>query len=469
MQLYRGEITMCKRILSLAILLMLLASCLPALAAGKPEVVTQPEPQIVIEGGSCVFTAAAKNDTGITWRLQSPDGSEDFPMTDAPQRFKGLKVSGKNSDKLTLSNIPGEMDGWLVYCRYANKGGKVDTDMVPLFVTDRNGNRINGGNTAAPTATPAPPSSEDNTNFAVTDGEKILRTIGCVIQFVDGDGNAKGDAFTELNFGEVYYNTLTRKNVTDGSVDVRITADVPMGKKVAYWIINGAKYTFNTEVKSFTLRELPYGMTIEAVFSSESAQTLPTAEAIQQQRTGEELLVQVKSARMSHVDANHKASGGTFTEFDFTDDFVNNATGETEQGGRVTVRVAASIPDGKVVTYWRFNGARLNFNSDVTSFVVEDLAQSMLYQPVFYTMTTPTPEYTIQCKNCTFSGGGYSGATSGTVPYGTKITITPSRTSSSGYWTGSYSAGTYSDTISAKPVTWTVKSNCSFSWHPEIN
>ena len=81
---------MCKRILSLAILLMLLASCIPALAAGKPEVVTQPEPQIVIEGGSCVFTAAAKNDTGITWRLQSPDGSEDFPMTDAPQHFKGL-------------------------------------------------------------------------------------------------------------------------------------------------------------------------------------------------------------------------------------------------------------------------------------------------------------------------------------------------------------------------------------------
>ena len=172
---------------------------------------------------------------------------------------------------------------------------------------------------------------------------------------------------------------------------------------------------------------------------------------------------------MSHVNDKNKASGGSFTEFDFTDDFTNNATGETEQGGRVTVRVAASIPEGKLVTYWRFNGARLNFNSDVTSFVVENLAESMLYQPVFYTKTTPVPEYTINCTSCTFSGGGYSNAKSGTVPYGTKITITPIGGSYTGYWTGSYNAGNYSDGVSAKPITWTVKNNCSFYWHAEIN
>ena len=90
---------MCKRIISLLTLLFLLATSLTvAHAASRPTVVTQPEPQIVIEGGSCTFTAAGKGHTGITWRIQSPDGSEDFPFTDAPAHFKGLKVSGKNSN-----------------------------------------------------------------------------------------------------------------------------------------------------------------------------------------------------------------------------------------------------------------------------------------------------------------------------------------------------------------------------------
>lgn len=356
------------------------------------------------------------------------------------------------------------MDGWLVYCCYSNKTGKTNTDMVPLFVTDRSGNRINS-NATAPAATPAPPADDEEVTFELAEGEKILRAIGCVIHFVDKDGNIKGDSFTELNFGEEYYNTLTRKTVTDGSVDVKISAEIPKGKKVAYWVINGAKYTFNNEVKSFTLREVPYGMVIEAVHSGQTAQTLPTAEAIQQQRTGETLLVETKSARMSHVNDKNKASSGSFTEFGFTDDFTNNATGKTEQGGRVTVRVAASIPEDKLVTYWRFNGARLNFNSDVTAFVVENLAESMLYQPVFYTKTTPAPEYSISCKNCTFSGGGYTNAKSGTVPYGTKITITPGGNSYLGWWSGSYGTGEVTD----KPITWTVNDNCSFEWHAIIN
>ena len=455
---------MYKRIISLFLLLIMLTACIPAQAASAPEVITHPEPQIVIEGGKCTFTASAKGDTGITWRLRSSDGSKDFPFTDAPKHFRGLKVSGKNSNRLTLSKIPGEMDGWLVYCCYSNKTGKTNTDMVPLFVTDRSGNRING-NVTAPAATPAPAADDEEVTFAPAEGEKILRAIGCVIHFVDKDGNIKGDSFTELNFGEEYYNTLTRKTVTDGSLDVNISAEIPKGKKVAYWVINGAKYTFNNEVKSFTLREVPYGMVIEAVLSGQTAQTLPTLEKIQQQRTGETLLVETKSARMSHVNDKNKASGGSFTEFDFTDDFTNNATGETEQGDRVTVRVAASIPEGKLVTYWRFNGARLNFNSDVTSFVVENLAESMLYQPVFYTKTTPAPEYSISCKNCTFSGGGYSNAKSGTVPYGTKITITPGGNSYLGWWSGSYGTGEVTD----KPITWTVNDNCSFEWHAIIN
>ena len=154
-----------------------------------------------------------------------------------------------------------------------------------------------------------------------------------------------------------------------------------------------------------------------------------------------------------------------FIQSRFTEDFTNRATNQTEQGGRVTVKVSAIIPEGKVVTFWRFNGARINFNSDVTSFVVENLSESMVYRPVFYTKTTPVPEYTINCTNCTFSGGGYTNAKSGTVPYGTKITVTPEGNSYLGWWSGSYST----DEVSKKAITWTVNSNCSFKWHIVVN
>lgn len=459
-----------KRIFIWAMLLTLLASLLPAaLAAGTPEVTRQPEQQIVTEGGKCTFRASASGDTSVSWRMKSPDGRKDLECADAGKEFKGLKITGKTTDKLTLSKIPGEMDGWLFYCRYTNKAGKTDTKAAALFVTDQNGLRVSGAE-IAPAETPAPEDEADEVTILPQEGELILKTIGCSMRFIDGNGKPKGKSFTELNFGEAYYNSLTRKTVTDGSVDVRVDADVPKGQKVAYWVINGAKYTFNADVKNFTLREVPYSMTIEAVFSkSDSAQTLPSALRLQQQRTGDPLVVKTKSARMRYVNDSLKASGSYFTELDFTSDFTNPVTKRNENGGRVTVQVAARVPEDKVVSYWRFNGARLNFNSKVTSFVVEDLSTSMLYQPLFHTKTTPVPTFTVSCTNCVFSGGGYTNAKSGAVPYGTKITVTPKGASYSGYWTGTYTAGAPHNSVSSTAITWTVKKNCSFRWNDQIN
>ena len=445
---------------ALLLIVLLMVYLLPVSAAGGITITRHPEDQTVVEGGSCTYAAAGKGHTGITWRLCSPDGTEDFPFTYAAEHFPGLRVSGKNSNKLTLKNIPGEMDGWLVYCVYSTKAEKEPTDVAILRVTDRSGNPINGTGTPAPT--PAPGSMDDNSTVLPANGELVLRTYGCHIQFVDGDGNAKGESFTELNFGEPYYNSLTRRNITNGDVDVRITADVPRGRTVEYWVINGVKYTFNTQVKSFTRRDVTYGMTIEAVLDGASPRTLRTEAAYAPIGT---LLVESKGARMSHVDERGKGAGRTFTELDFTHDYVNQATDATEPGGQVTVRVAAAIPEGMVVTFWRFNGARMNFNSDVTSFIAEDLQESMVYQAVFHTMTTPVPEYTITCKNCTFSGGGYTNAKSGTVPYGTRITIKPQGNSSLGWWSGTHRT----DEVSNKSVTWIVKNNCSFEWHMIVN
>ena len=104
---------------------------------------------------------------------------------------------------------------------------------------------------------------------------------------------------------------------------------------------------------------------------------------------------------------------------------------------------------------------------------------------------TPTPVveyYTITCYNCTFSGGGYSGATSGSVAKGTTVTIVGSSDSSSSYFEGSPSSasrGSYGSPMSPssyatpKPgysyntyyftYTYTVNSDTSIRFYSIIN
>ncbi|MBR6571260.1 MAG: hypothetical protein IKK75_12490 [Clostridia bacterium] len=463
-----------KRMLSIILMTMLLMSLVTFADAGsKPTISQHPEDAVAEPGGKAVFHAKAKGNTATTWRLRSPDGSIDLTFTNAGEQFPALKVSGKNSNKLVLSNIPVEMDGWQIYCRYGNTSGKRDTDMATLTVL--------GGSASTP-----PPSGEEydeieeedeviEGQFVPAEGEKVLTTVNCTIHFIDSNGKNKGDGFASIDFTEPYYNAATGKTAPGGSIDVKITAD----DTADYWVINGAKYVFGKGVKSFTLRKLTYGMTVEAVRLGDLPVTLKSDEAIQQARTGAPLQVISRSARMSFLDENDKVGGEKFKTFDFMKDFTNLATGETEDGGRISLRVTAVVPQYKAISYWLFNDARLNFNSDVTWFRVYNLNESMAYQPVFYGLPTPTPKptpkptptptpvpkYSVSCKNCTFSGGGYSGASSGTVPYGTKITITPYGNSYLGWWSGSYGSGE----VQKKSISWTVKSNCSFYWHEVIN
>ena len=71
----------------------------------------------------------------------------------------------------------------------------------------------------------------------------------------------------------------------------------------------------------------------------------------------------------------------------------------------------------------------------------------------------------VSCTRCTFSGGGYSNASSGTVPAGTVITVTPYTGSSEGYWSGTVSKGP----VSRASFTFTVNQNCNFVWSEVIN
>ena len=120
-------------------------------------------------------------------------------------------------------------------------------------------------------------------------------------------------------------------------------------------------------------------------------------------------------AKLAHVRDDLKGAGGWMTTFNFTDDYMNKATKRIETGGRVTVRVKASIPKGKKISYWKFDDVKIDFDKNVTEMIVYNLNVSKTYEPVFGKSKTTTnpperdPEpqyYAVECVDCTFSGGG---------------------------------------------------------------
>lgn len=246
-----------------------------------------------------------------------------------------------------------------------------------------------------------------------------ISAVGAYIQYANSSNKGAGEKWSAV--------AVTPED------NIVITADVPKGRKIDYWVINGVRYDFNQTVKSLRLTKADQSFRFEVVYTKAASQTLLSPQAIQEARTGEMLVIKTKRAQFCHVKNVSTGAGGWITEFDFTNDYTNRASGAWEQGGQVTARVKATVGKNQRVRGWKFDETELYPNSQVTHFIVRTLNTSMTYEPILGKVsTTPTPErptdrvqyYTVTCTRCTFSGGGYSNATSGTVPAGTQITVT---------------------------------------------
>lgn len=111
--------------------------------------------------------------------------------------------------------------------------------------------------------------------------------------------------------------------------------------------------------------------------------------------------------------------------------YVNATYGEVPAGTVITV--TGSDPT-RLPTSW--SGVSLPAATNSFQYTVNGTCK-------FYADYSEVIEYDVYCSNCTFSGGGYSNASSGKVPAGTVITVTgnqPDRAPSS--WAGAYDAGT---------------------------
>ncbi|MBR1972035.1 MAG: hypothetical protein IKA16_01205 [Oscillospiraceae bacterium] len=99
-----------------------------------PKVTKDPTDETINEGEEVVFVAKADYAQRYSWKLVAPDGKE-TSCTQAPEAFEGLKVTGADTERITLSNVPAQLDGYQIYCEFQGgttvTGGKAKLHVIP--------------------------------------------------------------------------------------------------------------------------------------------------------------------------------------------------------------------------------------------------------------------------------------------------------------------------------------------------
>lgn len=121
----------------------------------KPEITKHPTGETVEAGESAQFVAKAKYVKQYLWVLTSPDGKTTYECKDASKYFNGLKVSGSDTERLTLENIPAELNGWMVQCKFVGGAGTVASNAAVITVELEETKP-----SSEPTEAPTQPSSE---------------------------------------------------------------------------------------------------------------------------------------------------------------------------------------------------------------------------------------------------------------------------------------------------------------------
>lgn len=265
--------------------------------SSKPKITKHPTGEDVLTGGGCSFIARADGADSITWYLVSGDGNTTLKAKDAPKTHAGLKVSGSSEEKLKLSKIPASLDGWKAYAVFKNSVGSATTHKADINVTDAVKTVTPEPATPVPVtpepATPVPATPEPAKNglaellnqladvnetpepeivYVEVEPEKercVITCINCHFQFLNKSLNAAGEKLTEFDFEDPYINPNTKEECEGGLLSCYVTADIPKGKQIDYWLINGVEYHFPQNVTKFGVRELNEATVYEPVFKGQ--------------------------------------------------------------------------------------------------------------------------------------------------------------------------------------------------------
>ena len=258
-----------RKIVALLLICCLTLGIATAYAAG-PKITKQPEFGKSKSETTVVIEIKAKSYKGLTWRFVNPDTNEEVTAKELSKLFKGLKVKNPNKQKITLENVPAEMNGWQVYCHLTGNGYQVDSDRLtidiggaaepesptpteapaePEPVSEPAAEPIPEAEPAAPAESVSEPVPAEEEEDDIPEPETITVSGENVTLYpLDSFGRPDEDkGAASLSFTEF------------GSVEARAEGDVE------YWLVNGIRVTPNENVTSVKLQNITSDMIISAV------------------------------------------------------------------------------------------------------------------------------------------------------------------------------------------------------------
>lgn len=124
-----------------------------------------PTGETVKAGESALFIARADNAVKREWRIVSKDTTRTVPASQAAFYFNGLGVSGETTDTLSLTNIPADMNGWSVECKFTGADGSVLFTRGAILDVQSPVATPSPFVTASPAASPSPTPAGSGTGY----------------------------------------------------------------------------------------------------------------------------------------------------------------------------------------------------------------------------------------------------------------------------------------------------------------
>ena len=115
---------------------------------------------------------------------------------------------------------------------------------------------------------------------AVLRGKKTLNCVNCYFQFLNGNAEAEGSRYSTVVFEDAYLVPTTGEAHPGGTLSGQITAFVPSGKAIDYWIINGAVCLLDPQPQSFSVIGIDRDTHYEAVLRDKTAQPSDRSELL---------------------------------------------------------------------------------------------------------------------------------------------------------------------------------------------
>ncbi len=371
---------MMKRGFAFALVLCLILSCFAAAyAAVRPVITSQPQADAAEPGGKIVVTVKAHSYDSLTWYFVNPENGEKTSARNITKIFREMKVSKPNGATMTLKKVPAGLDGWSLYAHFYGNGYATDSDMVVLHVAEGAVSEAAPAAEPVPAAEPAPAAEVPAESVEVpaatpASGAYTVSTTGLELYLVDEAGAPVGEAAATLTF--------------EGTASLCVKA--PEGQMITAILVNTLQFIPSSPVASMTLNGIAGETVIQGTLAPaalpEAAAEAPAAE----EPAAEEPVAEEPVAE-------------------------EPASEEPVAEEPVAEEPAAEEP------------AEEEPAADPTEENDDDLFSDPIITPE--PVNTPEPEapregaVTITCENCRFSGGGYTFATSGSVPAGTQIVV----------------------------------------------